>query len=436
MRSNVWYRCACAAAELDDAAGSSAPSMNAHREDFESARLRYSALEELYFCSTCQELRCNDCVSWEAACYYCPSCLFEVPATNVGAQRGECMRSCFVCPSCACTLMVHGSDVRGVALTRAEASIPVAPFYLACPSCRWDSTRVGITFDTQSVVIPRDDVLQAEFIHLQRHWAPIVRRNISYTEKPSVPSAQSALSPLRRSRLLRDVPGITARHIGLHATMPPPVPEDAYPEYAPKLARTQAKQAAREERRWTALAQREVVDGAGGITTLAQRFAVLDQPYESDALRPQRVRLHAKLTKRCAQCRHILVRPEPRASSSRYKLRLLARDYVPNVRVATEPDSGGKVAVAFHVVNPRDRPLEIKVWFAGEPVIAAGLGSADDEDRLIKRPTELLGHGMLVSGCSVQVAFSVERAHLYPLRVAYGTEEEDGALDAVVEIAG
>lgn len=429
MRANVRFRCACARDELVDAAGAALP-VGDEPELCTSASLRYYPIEELYFCTTCAGLRCNDCIAWEAACYYCPGCLFEVPNTNVAAQHGVCMRSCFTCPLCSSLLTVHGSDVRGVALTSAEANMPVPPFYLACPACRWDSMRIGIAFEMPTPSVAHDDLLRAEFAQLQRYWAPTVLRNIGYVEKPAM---VNPMTPLRRSWLARDVPGLSARYLGLRsAIMPPTLPDDDG-VYVPHNHRSQSKQASRDERKWHVLSQRRVLDGAGAVTTLQQRFAAPDQPYDTDSLRPRRMRLQAKFTKRCPDCRHMLVRPEPRASSSRFKMRLLAKNHVPIITAATE--TAGGLVVALYVTNPRNTEMDVKIWLAREPVASFRLSAADEDIVPVEKPGALLNHGAQHNHGRGQVAFRVDRTGSHPLRVEYAAGTDHGTIDAALEVA-
>lgn len=62
-------------------------------------------------------------------------------------------------------------------------------------------------------------------------------------------------------------------------------------------------------------------------------------------LKPPRTPLHSKKTKRCSECRHILIKPEQKAQSVRYKIKLLAASYLPTIEIArrlpTDPRLGG-----------------------------------------------------------------------------------------------
>jgi len=56
--------------------------------DPRAPRSNYSLypLEYLLFCEDCQQIRCPRCVTEETVTYYCPSCLFEVPSSNLRSE--------------------------------------------------------------------------------------------------------------------------------------------------------------------------------------------------------------------------------------------------------------------------------------------------------------------------------------------------------------
>lgn len=51
--------------------------------DPRSARANYSLypLEHLLYCEDCQQMRCPRCTIEEIVCWYCPTCLFEMPSS-------------------------------------------------------------------------------------------------------------------------------------------------------------------------------------------------------------------------------------------------------------------------------------------------------------------------------------------------------------------
>src|SRR5260221_9890500 len=55
-------------------------------------------------------------------------------------------------------------------------------------------------------------------------------------------------------------------------------------------------------------------------------------------LKPLRIPLHSKKTKRCPTCRHILIKPEQKAQSVRFKIKLVAANYLPAMMAMFPPN--------------------------------------------------------------------------------------------------
>jgi hypothetical protein len=45
------------------------------------------SLSRLYFCDSCDEIRCPKCTQDEIVCYYCPNCQFDVPTASVKSEK-------------------------------------------------------------------------------------------------------------------------------------------------------------------------------------------------------------------------------------------------------------------------------------------------------------------------------------------------------------
>ncbi|KAI4120922.1 MAG: hypothetical protein LQ338_006673 [Usnochroma carphineum] len=75
-------------------------------------------------------------------------------------------------------------------------------------------------------------------------------------------------------------------------------------------------------------------EGYRSTTTPTQRSEQSHTPcnFTSD-LRPIPMLLRTKRANRCRTCRHILVKPEPKVESTRFRIRLLALNYIPTVNV-------------------------------------------------------------------------------------------------------
>ena len=68
-------------------------------------------------------------------------------------------------------------------------------------------------------------------------------------------------------------------------------------------------------------------------------------------LKPMPTLLRTKRSKRCAACKHILVKPELKVTSTRYRIKLVALNYIPFVSLKPVPVSGG-----LHPAGPDGDP--------------------------------------------------------------------------------
>ena len=81
-------------------------------------------------------------------------------------------------------------------------------------------------------------------------------------------------------------------------------------------------------------------------STLRARYGYLFDvvkcaPFSSQSaseLKPLRIPLHSKKTKRCPTCRHILIKPEQKAQSVRFKIKLVAANYLPAMMATFPPN--------------------------------------------------------------------------------------------------
>lgn len=54
-------------------------------------------------------------------------------------------------------------------------------------------------------------------------------------------------------------------------------------------------------------------------------------------LKPLRTPLQSKRSKRCPACKHILIKPEQKSSSTRFKIKLVASNYLPSIELHRRP---------------------------------------------------------------------------------------------------
>lgn len=123
-------------------------------------------------------------------------------------------------------------------------------------------------------------------------------------------------------------------------------------------------------------------------------------------LKPLRIPLQSKKSKRCPSCRHILIKPEQKAQSVRFKIKLVAANYLPAIAVtlphaqaalemmkrsakttsaaaaAEEQQAAGALiaghSYSFHLsfTNPLYDPIQIRL---AKAVVPAQMAEADAE---------------------------------------------------------
>ena len=91
-----------------------------------------------------------------------------------------------------------------------------------------------------------------------------------------------------------------------------------------------------------AIITKTTVAGLTGTTTAIQRSQQMQPaPRFVDQLRPVPTLLRSKRSRRCRACRHLLVKPESKVQSTRYKIRTVATAAIPSMVVKPLAPAGG-----------------------------------------------------------------------------------------------
>ncbi|EJC98928.1 uncharacterized protein FOMMEDRAFT_161120 [Fomitiporia mediterranea MF3/22] len=309
-----------------------------------SSSASFHPLHTLFFCEECDAVRCNSCVSIEVSGYYCPNCLFEVPSASVRAERNRCARNCFQCPLCRNTLSTVPSDpVSGILPSGATPGEP--PFLLYCNNCRWDSAEVGITFEKPTGLaqqLQRSEDSAPEFLEFERlkdFFDPLVRSSLSASQQGHAPITHSAhhnaIHAAASNALARDIPGVGKYHAPTRtrASKFRQGSKDDMPVYRARVEASGASGLGAGGDGDVSLMRH--LESPSEIARLEQRWLTSwAESLRSKDLKPIRIPLHSRLTKRCAACRHILIKPEQKAQSVRFKMKLVAANYLPAIQVA------------------------------------------------------------------------------------------------------
>lgn len=287
------------------------------------------------------------------------------------------------------------------------SSLNEPPFFLYCNHCRWDSVGVGITFEKPtglagmylSNLLPKllvDRVLKAqlqkyedsapdslEFERLKEHFEPFIRSSLSASTSTSHPTAHinsvahshhlhpNSITAAASAALARDVPGVgkynpLARSTsGRSGSMKDKsVNKDEMSEYRSRLDISKVSahgtgggeadvelmrrledigQAASLEQRWLNSWASSLKTQYLFLTKYDLKSLITDMFYRD--LKPLRIPLRSKRSKRCPACTHILIKPEQKAQSVRYKIKLVAANYLPAITVSL-PHSQHSIAEA------------------------------------------------------------------------------------------
>ncbi|KAI0542193.1 dynactin p62 family-domain-containing protein [Xylaria digitata] len=303
-------------------------------------------LEYLLYCDVCHQIRCPRCVSEELVTIYCPSCLFEVGSSSLKTEGNRCTRSCFQCPICIGPLAVQAleSPPESAPLSSEGASTPVpsASWVLTCSYCHWNSSEIGVKFDKP----------QGIFAQLQklRYGEDQSKHVISGDSSPTKPDSMPDTSKARLAALksfygsqtvnanpsaglsgLGDYglnsPGALTRIMSIYSgnnmnglkqkNKPTIMREADSPNEGFRLTDLDESSAISQLRR----------DGMDGTITSAQAKAQVEEGAQfADQLWPIPYLLRTKRSKRCPVCRHIISKPEPKVSNTRWRIRLAANN--------------------------------------------------------------------------------------------------------------
>jgi dynactin 4 len=288
-----------------------------------------------------------------------------------------------MCPNCRNTLSVVPSDPPDADDGRSVnlSTVGEPPFFLYCSFCRWDSAEVDITFEKPTglagesrphvyILVSHQLCLSIaaqlqkfedsapeslEFERLKEHFEPFLRASSSSASLSSHSHAAHShppVSPIKAaasSALARDIPGV-AKYTPAPRGRRDKGARDDISEYRSRVEVGGTKDGANvdfmrrleEVSQVAALGQRWA---NSWTTTLHSRYAPLLTMWCAfitvhSELKPLRIPLHSKKTKRCLTCRHILIKPEQKAQSVRFKIKLVAANYIPALTVAfpSSPD--------------------------------------------------------------------------------------------------
>ncbi|KAL2128464.1 hypothetical protein VTI74DRAFT_9133 [Chaetomium olivicolor] len=331
-------------------------------------------LEYLLYCEDCHQIRCPRCVTEEIATYYCPSCLFEVPSSNLKSEGNRCTRSCYQCPVCIGPLTVTTLETKPdpSLLAAPDAAPHSGPYGLTCSYCHWTSTEIGIKFEKPNSIHAqlakirnggstrmtakerkdrrKDPAYRAqakthegrpgdgEDIDLETQFANLKAFYQSQLADPNAAdSGLAALgdlgfsSPTSLSRIMSIYTGGSLKDKKAKSRVGA-MREALESDEGLQLARLDESAAIEQLRN-------EGYEGTTSTSLLAEQAPDLGEEHLhgrgrfSSELRPIPFLLRTKRSKRCPVCRHIISKPEAKVATTRFRIRLVAGSYIPSIVV-------------------------------------------------------------------------------------------------------
>ncbi|KAL4786153.1 dynactin p62 family-domain-containing protein [Aspergillus varians] len=333
--------------------------------------------EELLYCEDCHQIKCSRCITEEILCWYCPSCLFETPSSLVRHEGNRCGRNCFNCPSCTAPLAV-------TALENDSSGDQGGPWVLSCNYCMWTTLDIGIKFDKPTNIRAQLSKLTTDMASTtdsrtrgSRAFSDLRSPLSMYSsideqippteastpgEEPSTTTSThhrtrdaqfTALKAFYKDQIASTTtsgvdPGDFAGQFSSPNTLqrimsiytqsrlstlygntnkksrarPPVMRETLAPSEGLSVPAPDSE---------TAIIKRMASDDCGweGLASIEQRASQSPGARFVEDLLPLPTLLRTKRSKRCKSCKHILVKPEFKPQSVRYRIKLIAISYIP-----------------------------------------------------------------------------------------------------------
>ncbi|RFU74979.1 dynactin subunit [Trichoderma arundinaceum] len=382
----TYIQCPCSDQTVFNPGGAaSEPEEYERTFDPKAPRSNYSLypLEYLLYCEDCQQIRCPRCVTEESVTYYCPNCLFEVPSSNLRSEGNRCTRSCYQCPVCIGPLQVGAiqpTTDANLLPTQYQSNPNGGPYALFCQYCNWTSTEIGIEFERPSGIYNQlskvnnggqpkltlrdvkdrrkdnpdeppvpDDQLDADlqFANLKAFYqTQISETNTSIRGLPlhdgigfSSPAALTRIMSLytgrgHQGRLQQGPADIMREALGTNDGL--------------KIANLDESKDIK-----------KLISGGWDVTASIEQRSQQSEPTRfEDELRPIPYLLRSKRSKRCPACRHIISKPEAKVTSTRFKIRLVAKSYIPTITIRPLNPTAAPVPITYRPMVQEEAPLK------------------------------------------------------------------------------
>ena len=279
---------------------------------------------------------------------------------------------------------------------KASSSTDSGPFILSCSYCNWSTLDVGIKFDKHTNIGAQLGIVPSTSLPAPLETPQSPLRNESteediFPKRPSEPFAALAAfyksqlnetnpsgpfgvnhnfgldSPSQLSRLLSTfgVSGLRKSHGKV------PIMREANENEGLQIHNFTSDAESITKLHYLGL--------EGTITTAQRDWQAPNARFQTD-LRPVPTLLRSKRARRCRTCKNMLVRPEEKRQSARFKIRLMAANTLPTISIKPFPGavvetlaSGKTMQYVLSFRNPLFDP--VKVTLATPPVTPGKVGT-------------------------------------------------------------
>lgn len=288
----------------------------------------------------------------------------------VRSEGNRCARNCFNCPICTSQL-----------ITASIGNAKDGPFILNCNYCMWNTLDIGITFEKPTNLrqqldrianggVPKQPSKPQETVDTSRK-SSLAQDSASSNEEPTQSEEQASNASMDQSARFKALRSFYKDQITAVSTGDSGLPASALDlAYSSPSSLTRIMNlysnlgsSGLKKARPKPTVMREAFNKTEGLkvserndalpidysetTSNTQRAfqnpSYLGDPTSHDVstLRPMPTLLRTKRSKRCANCKHILVKPEFKPTSTRYRIKLIALNYIPFAILKPLPVSGG-----------------------------------------------------------------------------------------------
>ncbi|CAF1517663.1 unnamed protein product [Adineta steineri] len=373
--------------------------LNVHRVKYQCSCGSFKSLCYLYFCRHCLKIKCKDCVILEVDCRFCPSCYEHLQSHEAITRKNRC-QSCFSCPCCNHTLVTRATNTTAAASpslnitpdSTTTASLDVDDtissstnvsglqtpskkvYYLACSVCRWSTRDIRLVDQpTLNSWKAQDNIHEGRFNELLQHYKQIATREKQERDRKrysTVKLRTTMPTTANRSTSSSDKYGLLApltrrgiRTSGILKT--PSLTESTNPANpSPKSAETIEQIEALDEN----LFLNDSFD-FNKLTTITQRLNSVEiQPLTIDRLYPLAKNFTSKQSKRCKECDHNVLKPEPSPKLIKFKLHQMALFFIPEIRIWYHPtwSLNDNNSCILSIINQLDEQTTLKIYTLDE----------------------------------------------------------------------